>query len=171
MGLVPDTYIFTKTSNGNIELSGYKDQVIGPRILVELYSLSPVKDIRISQSYPESIVIPVDSIGNHVDNKFVAIPWERIDFEHSNPSSSPLPTTIFEAVQALGASFFLAPPSGMTAKHDWQNPYSYMGRAPIGTVESASNWFISRISVGLDGTTLVETATGSWDDRTTLIYT
>jgi hypothetical protein len=150
MGLVPDTYIFTKTSNGNIELSGYKDQVIGPRILVELYSLSPVKDIRISQSYPESIVIPVDSIGNHVDNKFVAIPWERIDFEHSNPSSSPLPTTIFEAVQALGASFFLAPPSGMTAKHDWQNPYSYMGRAPIGTVESA---------------------TGSWDDRTTLIYT
>jgi hypothetical protein len=101
MGLVPDTYIFTKTANGNVELTGLKNSAV-----VELYSLSPDKDIRISQSYPESIVIPVDSIGNHVDNKFVAIPWEKIDFSASNPVVSPLPSTIFEAVQALGADFF-----------------------------------------------------------------
>jgi hypothetical protein len=99
MGLVPDKYTFVKESNNNVTICGYLNDV-----LIQVYSLTPGKDIRISQSYPESIVIPVDSIGNHVDNKFVAIPWKKIDFENSNPSSSP--STIFEALQSLSNDFF-----------------------------------------------------------------
>lgn len=165
MGLVPDTYIFEKTANGNVNLIGYKNSAV-----VELYSLGPVRDIRISQSYPQSIIIPVDSIGNHVDNKFVSIPWTKIDFSASTPVVSPLPTNIFEAVQALGSSFFLLPVTDVIARHDWQPPYSYMGSALAGTAESDPDWLVSRIEVFIDGTTLVKTATGSWDDRYILPY-
>jgi len=99
MGLVPEKYVFVKESNNNVTMVGYINTDI-----VELYSLTPAKDIRVSQSYPGSIIIPVDSMGNHVDNKFVSIPWERIDFANSTPSSSP--ATIFEAVQSLSDDFF-----------------------------------------------------------------
>ena len=99
MGAVPDKYILVKEGNNNVTMIGYAG--INE---VERYSLNPAKDIRISQSFPGSIIIPVNSLGNHVDNKFVSIPWERIDFANSTPSSTV--TTIFEAVEALGRDFF-----------------------------------------------------------------
>jgi len=54
-------------------------------------------------------------------------------------------------------------------KHDWQEPYSYVGKAIEGTSEGSS-WTITRIEVFEDGTTNVKTATGSWTNRATLTY-
>jgi hypothetical protein len=58
-----------------------------------------------------------------------------------------------------------------TVKSDWQSPYNYIGSAPQGTPEAAPIWFITRITVNIDGTTVVETATGAWTNRYSLIYT
>lgn len=99
MGLVPERYTFTKESNGNVTLKGY----IGNDI-VEIYSLNPKKDIRISQSYPENIVIPVDSIGNHIDNKFIAINWKKVDAQNSTPTGTK--TSLFQTLKYLADNFF-----------------------------------------------------------------
>lgn len=61
--------------------------------------------------------------------------------------------------------------AGVTAEHDLQPPYSYMGTAPLGTLTSSPVWVISRITINLDGSTLVQTATGAWTNRYSLIYT
>jgi hypothetical protein len=58
-----------------------------------------------------------------------------------------------------------------SAEQDWVAPYNYIGVAPVNTPTSASVWVISRIEVFTDGTIDVKHATGSWNDRTTLIYT
>jgi hypothetical protein len=57
-----------------------------------------------------------------------------------------------------------------SAEQDWVAPYNYIGIAPVNTSTSSSIWIISRIEVFSDGTVDVKHATGSWDDRTTLIY-
>ena len=57
-----------------------------------------------------------------------------------------------------------------TYEHDYISPYSYCGKAPIGTPTSSSIWEITRIEIFLDGTTDIKTSTGEWDNRTTLIY-
>ena len=56
-------------------------------------------------------------------------------------------------------------------RHDWQTPYSYNGSAANGTSESANGWTVVRIEVFANGTTNVMSATGSWNNRLTLIYT
>ena len=61
--------------------------------------------------------------------------------------------------------------AGVTAEHDLQPPYSYMGTAPLGTLTSSPVWAISRITINANGTTLVQTATGAWTNRYSLIYT
>jgi hypothetical protein len=58
-----------------------------------------------------------------------------------------------------------------TVKSDWQSPYNYIGSAPQGTPEFLPVWFITRITVNMDGSTFVETATGAWTNRYSLIYT
>jgi len=56
-------------------------------------------------------------------------------------------------------------------RHDWQDPYSYCGIAPNGSLETEENWIIKRIQVSLAGTTTILTATDvAWTDRTTVIY-
>lgn len=55
-------------------------------------------------------------------------------------------------------------------EHDYISPYSYCGKAPIGTPTSSNIWEITRIEIFLDGTTDIKTSTGEWDNRTTLIY-
>jgi hypothetical protein len=55
-------------------------------------------------------------------------------------------------------------------KHDFDEPYSYCGVAPTGTAESSPVWTITRIEVLLDGTTIVKSAVGAWDDKENLIY-
>jgi hypothetical protein len=81
------------------------------------------------------------------------------------------------ATQALSSSFSATASFALSGgtiyerKHDFDPPYDYCGIAPSGTLESAPNWTITRLTIDLDGTSLNQTATGEWDDRTTLIYT
>lgn len=56
-------------------------------------------------------------------------------------------------------------------RNDFQSPYSYCGSAPSNSSESTSVWTIYRIENFLGGTVATLSATGSWDNRTTLIYT
>lgn len=100
MAIVPTKYVFIKESNGNVTLETYDGST-----LLGTASLNPAKDIRISESYPNSIIIPFNTTGNHIDNKFVSIPWQRIDFVGSTPSNT-APADINEAVAILGEDFF-----------------------------------------------------------------
>jgi hypothetical protein len=56
-------------------------------------------------------------------------------------------------------------------RHSFQTPYDYCGTAPDGTLDSSTGWSITRITVAANGSTLVQTGTGSWDNRASLIYT
>jgi hypothetical protein len=60
---------------------------------------------------------------------------------------------------------------GNEYRHEWDEPYSYCGLAPSGTIESSPTWTITRIEVFADGTTDVKTAIGAWTNKTSLIYT
>lgn len=65
----------------------------------------------------------------------------------------------------------VVPPSlGIIKRHDYQPPYSYCGIAPTGTSVNNNNWSIARIEIFLDGSTEIKRATGSWNNRLTLIY-
>jgi len=56
-------------------------------------------------------------------------------------------------------------------KNDFSAPYSYIGRAPIDTDITDSDWDISRIEVASNGTTTTTNATGAWSNRASLSYT
>jgi hypothetical protein len=60
--------------------------------------------------------------------------------------------------------------SSKLVRHDWVPPYDYMATAPSGTSESSSGWNITRIEVLPDGSTVVNTASDSWDNRLTAVY-
>ena len=64
------------------------------------------------------------------------------------------------------------PPGGWTKeiRHDWNPPYDYIATAPEGTPESSTIWTITRIEVFADGTTSTTTATDSWVNRLTAVY-
>lgn len=49
-------------------------------------------------------------------------------------------------------------------------PYSYIGRAPVGTSTTASGWDIARIEVAADGSTTTLNSTGAWSSRASLSY-
>ena len=64
------------------------------------------------------------------------------------------------------------PPSTFERESDFQSPYQYCGYAPAGSLTSQAVWEIDRITVKLDGTVLVQSASNvAWDNRTTVIYT
>ena len=54
---------------------------------------------------------------------------------------------------------------------DYVYPYQYSGTASIGTLTSASTWTIKRIDFTTPGSPITLEAIGSWDNRTSLIYT
>jgi len=59
-----------------------------------------------------------------------------------------------------------------TVRHDFQNGYSYVGKAPQLSSESANVWTITRIQILADGNVLVTRATNvSWTNRLTNTYT
>jgi hypothetical protein len=59
-----------------------------------------------------------------------------------------------------------------TVRHDFQNGYSYVGKAPQLSSESATVWTITRIQILADGNVLVTRATNvSWTNRLTNTYT
>jgi hypothetical protein len=57
-------------------------------------------------------------------------------------------------------------------RHDFVSPYSYCGKAIVGSLESQSVWTITRIQVLSDGSTTVTSATNvDWTNRLTHTYT
>jgi hypothetical protein len=78
------------------------------------------------------------------------------------------------ASYAVTASYALSGGSGggtNTVRHEYSEPYDYLGVAPSGTLESSPTWDITRLTIYLDGTALNQTASGAWTDRASLIYT
>jgi hypothetical protein len=60
--------------------------------------------------------------------------------------------------------------SSKEIRHEWNSPYDYIATAPEGTSESSTTWTITRIEVFADGTTSTTTATDSWNNRVTAVY-
>jgi hypothetical protein len=59
-----------------------------------------------------------------------------------------------------------------TVRHDFQNGYSYVGKAPQLSSEGANVWKITRIQILTDGNVLITQATNvSWTNRLTNTYT
>jgi hypothetical protein len=57
-------------------------------------------------------------------------------------------------------------------RSDYVSPYSYLGVASVGSIESAEVWRITRIEQHSDGTVTTATAENvAWDDRLTATYT
>lgn len=54
-------------------------------------------------------------------------------------------------------------------RYDYVSPYSYCGTATYSTATSSATWTIKRIE-SLTSGDVVTSATGSWDNRLTLIY-
>jgi len=75
---------------------------------------------------------------------------------------------------ATGELTYGGPPPALEKelRQDFQAPYSYCGRADEGSSEAANVWFISRIEVLGNGSTIVLTANNvNWTGRYTHIYT
>jgi hypothetical protein len=53
---------------------------------------------------------------------------------------------------------------------DFQSPYHYSGNAILGTSTSSTSWIINRIDFTTPGSPITLQGTGSWDNRTSLIY-
>lgn len=69
--------------------------------------------------------------------------------------------SIFPTASELGLGF--------ERRSDFVSPYHYSGSAPIGTANSGT-WTIKRVDFTNFGAPVTLTATGSWNDRQTLIY-
>ena len=67
------------------------------------------------------------------------------------------------------------PPATATTfdrQSDFQDPYQYCGFAPSGSSINDPVWFITRLTVNLNGTELTQTASNvAWSNRTSVIYT
>ena len=56
-------------------------------------------------------------------------------------------------------------------RHEFVSPYSYVGKADAGSVDSDATWTISRIEILDDGGTVVTSATNvNWTNRYTHTY-
>lgn len=59
-----------------------------------------------------------------------------------------------------------------TRLSDFQDPYLYLGYAFVGTNISSPNWFITRLTINLDGSVITQTASNvAWSNRYSVIYT
>lgn len=57
-------------------------------------------------------------------------------------------------------------------RHEFIEPYDYIAKAPKGTLETDNLWFITRITIASNGSTLSEIAVNvDWTNRYTHIYT
>lgn len=59
---------------------------------------------------------------------------------------------------------------GRLVRHEWVEPYDYIGVADPGTPEGNPAWRIRRIEVALNGEVTTTTAAGAWTDRATEEY-
>ena len=57
------------------------------------------------------------------------------------------------------------------SRSDFVFPYQYSGISNADILESDDGWTINRVNFTTPGSPIIETGTGSWDNRYTLIYT
>ena len=72
------------------------------------------------------------------------------------------------ATNALSASY--APEINYQRLSDFQSPYHYSGNSILGTLTSSIGWIINRIDFTTPGSPITLQGTGSWNNRTSLIY-
>lgn len=101
MAVVPTSYRFIKESNGNVLVNAYD----GVTLLGILASLNPAKSLSRSERYPEQVVIPIDVVVAHANNKFLSIPFSKIDLANSTPANTN-PTSASDAIDKLQTDFF-----------------------------------------------------------------
>jgi adenylate kinase len=74
----------------------------------------------------------------------------------------------FDSAQSAEAAASIA---NQERRSDFVTDTSYMGKAPLGSLESSPVWTITKIVVDIDGTTTVTMASNvAWTDRLTVIY-
>jgi hypothetical protein len=85
--------------------------------------------------------------------------------------------TITGSLQVTGtvSGSFVGSGAGLTGisyerLSDFQSPYHYSGNATLGTSTSSIGWIINRIDFTTPGSPITLQGTGSWDNRTSLIY-
>jgi hypothetical protein len=83
-----------------------------------------------------------------------------------NPAGYISAITSAMIVAALGYT----PAPTFTRQSDYIYPYQYSGTAVVGTPTSSVGWTIKRIDFTTPGSPITQQATGSWDNRTSLIY-
>jgi adenylate kinase len=75
------------------------------------------------------------------------------------------------AITQAGIATAAAAEANQERKSDFVTDTSYMGKAPLGSLESSPVWTITKIVVDIDGTTTVTMASNvAWTDRLTVIY-
>ena len=79
-----------------------------------------------------------------------------------------LNATASYATNALSASY--APVINYERLSNFQSPYHYSGNSILGTSTSSIGWIINRIDFTTPGSPITLQGTGSWDNRTSLIY-
>jgi hypothetical protein len=60
--------------------------------------------------------------------------------------------------------------SSFQSLSDYVYPYQYSGLSPVTSLTSDPSWTIRRIDFTIPGSPVIETATGAWDNRYSLIY-
>jgi hypothetical protein len=75
---------------------------------------------------------------------------------------APSENAVFEALAFIATAY--------ERLSDFQHPYHYSGNATLGTSTSSTSWIINRIDFTTPGSPITLQGTGSWDNRTSLIY-
>lgn len=65
-----------------------------------------------------------------------------------------------------------ATPVTYIARHDFESPYDYLGKALTGSSESSNVWTIKRLTISSNGSSIIQSATNvAWTNRLTATYT
>ena len=107
----------------------------------------------------------ISGVATALANAATALAWIANPIS-SDPNNS--------ASLGTDAKIYVPPVTATTfdRQSDFQDPYQYCGFAPSGSSINDPVWFITRLTVNLNGTELTQTASNvAWDNRTSVIYT
>ena len=116
-------------------------------------------------SYSGIFASLISGVQTALSNAASALAWIASPIS-SDPNNS--------ATLGTDAKIYVPPVTATTfdRQSDFQNPYQYCGFAPSGSSINDSVWFITRLTVNLNGTELTQTASNvAWSNRYSIIYT
>jgi hypothetical protein len=88
----------------------------------------------------------------------------------TGPTGIQGPTGTTGATGPQGDQGITGPSIVLIRESDYVYPYHYSGTALFGTLTSSPTWEIKRIDFSTPGSPITQSATGSWDNRYSLIY-